>query len=515
MNRKKVSVKLGVRALLLVAIALVLGGGAVQAQGVHFRIRIAPGAVPENEVLSGRLLIFMTAKPVKPDFIEPDYTDPNAVWISGQEVTNFTSDELLTVDADANAFPNGFSLARTGKYTVMALLDRDHSYTYNGMGPGDIVSPLVQSIMPATTTELTLSKSIPPPAAVDYPPNVKLIEFTSPLLSAFWGRPVVMRAGVVLPPDYDKSKVQRFPTVYSVHGYGGDHLRYLAGAGDMMTEMKDGKRPQMIYVWLNAHCSLGHHVFADSANDGPWGTALVKELIPYLEKQFRMDARPSGRFLTGHSSGGWSSLWIMVSHPDFFGGTWSSSPDPVDFRSFSSIDVTPPSSAKDAYRDATGQPYSLVRMDGKEVMSFEQYARQETVLGYYGGQLASFDAVFSPRGDDGQPMKLFDRETGRLDPVVQQAWERYDISRILRDNWKTLGPKLKGKLHIVVGTLDTFHLDGAVHLLDAELKQLGSDATVEFFEGKTHFDMYTDGLGLRIAQEMYAVARPRLPRRRR
>jgi hypothetical protein len=112
-------------------------------------------------------------------------------------------------------------------------------------------------------------------------------------------------------------------------------------------------------------------------------------------------------------------------------------------------------------------------------------------------------------------MKLSDPETVRLDPVVQAAGERYDISRILRDNWKTLGPKLKGKLHIFVGTLDTFHLDGAVHLLDAELKTLGSDATIEYFEGRTHFNMYDDGLGLRIAQEMYAFARPRVPRGRR
>jgi hypothetical protein len=155
-------------------------------------------------------------------------------------------------------------------------------------------------------------------------------------------------------------------------------------------------------------------------------------------------------------------------------------------------------------------------MDGKEVMSLEQYTRQETVLGYYGGQLASFDAVFSPRGDDGQPMKLFDRATGRIDPVVQQAWERFDISRLLRENWKTLGPKLRGKLHIFVGTQDTFHLDGAVHLLDAELKTLGSDATIEYFEGKTHFDLYDGDLGLRLAREMYAVARPATsPRRRR
>jgi len=135
-------------------------------------------------------------------------------------------------------------------------------------------------------------------------------------------------------------------------------------------------------------------------------------------------------------------------------------------------------------------------------------AMQERVLGYYGGQFASFNAVFSPKGQDGQPMSLFDVDTGRVDPAVAKAWQKYNISLVLRNNWKTLGPKLKGKIHILVGTADTFHLDEAVRLLDAELKKLGSDAKIEYVENKTHFDMYQDGLANRIAKEMYAVARP-------
>ena len=117
----------------------------------------------------------------------------------------------------------------------------------------------------------------------------------------------------------------------------------------------------------------------------------------------------------------------------------------------------------------------------------------ERALGYYGGQMASFEAVFSQRGPDGQPRPLFDRETGRIDPSVQKAWERYDISAILRQKWLQLGPKLQGKLHIIVGTADTFHLEGAVYLLRDTLSALGSDAAVEFIEGRDHFDLYKDG----------------------
>lgn len=493
--------------LSLIAAVLFLCSAASAVGTVRFKIRIDASVLQSNKSFSGRLLIFMTSNPKQVETIAPDSMNPNAVYISGTEITNLEAGKSIEIDADEQAFPQKFSAAPKGEYQVMALLDRNHSYTYSGAGEGDVYSSVVKVKMPDDETELTLSKIVPG-RKLDIPENVKVLEFESPMLSAFWGRPVKMYATVILPPGYEKSKNQKYPTSYSIHGYGGQSLNSVRSAPETTEAMKSGARPEMIYVHLNAQCSLGHHVFADSANNGPWGTALVKEFIPYLEKQFRMDARPSGRFLTGHSSGGWSTLWVMINHPDFFGGTWSTSPDPVDFRNFTGPDLTldPP---QNAFVNTSGSDYNLVRFDGKEVMSLKQYAQQERVLGYFGGQMASFEAVFSPKGADGQPMQLFDRETGRIDPFVQKAWEKYDISKFLRANWKTLAPKLKGKIHILVGTADTFHLDESVRLLDAELKKLGSDAKIEYREGKSHFDMYQDGLGNRIAWEMYRIARPK------
>jgi hypothetical protein len=134
--------------------------------------------------------------------------------------------------------------------------------------------------------------------------------------------------------------------------------------------------------------------------------------------------------------------------------------------------------------------------------------RYAHVIGEYGGQVESFEAVFSPRGEDGRPMQIFDRDTGLVDPKVQKAWERYDISRLLVTNWKSLGPKVRGKLHLVVGTVDNFHLEEAVYLLRDTLKNLGSDASFEIVEGRDHMDLYQSDLGDRIVQAMYKVARP-------
>jgi len=470
----------------------------------RFKVSIDPSLALKQPV-SGRLLIFMRKSDKPLESIEPDLFDPNAVWIAGTEVVIGGSFEI---DADKVAFPTPFSSAPPGEYQVMAVLDRNHSYTYFGYtDAGDLLSAVQRVTMPAGETSLTLSRIVPEKDRGSHP-NAKSVEFESPRLSAFWGRPIKMQAAIMLPASYFTSGKKTYPTAYIIHGYGGGQTppNIPQAAETALKQMKDGNLPEMIYVFLNAHNSLGHHVFADSVNNGPWGTALVDEFIPYLEKQFRMDARPSSRYLTGHSSGGWATLWVMVTHPDFFGGTWSTSPDPVNFHNFTGPDIYAPGA--NAYHDGSGKEYGLVRVGGRDVATLRQFARQESVLGEYGGQCASFNAVFSPKGDDGRPMKLFDVETGAIDPFVANEWARYDISRILRDNWKTLGPKLKGKIHIVVGTADTFHLDEPTRLLDAELKELGSDAKFEYLEGRTHFDLYQGGLRNRMFREMYAVARP-------
>ncbi|HSS99782.1 MAG TPA: alpha/beta hydrolase-fold protein [Terriglobales bacterium] len=252
----------------------------------------------------------------------------------------------------------------------------------------------------------------------------------------------------------------------------------------------------------------GTHEFADSVNNGLWGQALTEELIPDLEKKYRMDAKPSGRFLTGHSSGGWAALWIQVSHPEFFGGTWPTAPDTVDFHNFAGSDLTkrPP---QNFYRKDDGTPRMFIRMGGSDTQSLEDLERQENVLGEYGGQLASFNWVFSPRGKDGRPMRMFDLYTGEIDPDVAQYWEdHYDVANLLRKNWKKIGPQISGKIHLTVGTADTFHLDEPVRLLEQIIKDLGGQASFTYAEGRSHFDLYEGGLTERIAKEMYAVARP-------
>jgi pimeloyl-ACP methyl ester carboxylesterase len=381
-----------------------------------------------------------------------------------------------------------------------------------------------------TPAMLPLDRTIPDQALWDFSDTPKEVQqsiadarphlheelFQSPALSAFWGRPIMIKAWVLTPPGYGADGKATYPTVYETGGFGSTHKRDIAMAGRIWALEADKSIPPMIWVFLD-HSSLGTGTteFADSLNNGPWGHALTTELIPSLEKQYRMDAKPSGRFLTGHSSGGWATLWLQVRYPKLFGGTWSTSPDPSDFHDFTGADLTAPNA--NFYRDSAGKPRPLIRDHDKLIATIPDFARLEAVLGRNGGQFRSFEWVFSPRGPDGTPMEMYDRTTGAVNPAVVSYWrDHYDIAHMIETRWPELRPDLDGKVHLIVGTADTFYLDGAAHRLDAAMKKAGAHAQFTYIPNKTHFDLYErDGdkraLTKDIAKAMYATARPEPP----
>lgn len=503
------------------------------------RVRLDTSA---KQPVSGRLLVFAmpaaaakaAAKDGKIEKVDNNPFDPSQVSVAAMDVPRLAPGQTLAMDVETLAFPNAFSKLMPGEYAVQAVLDVNGDYNYGGRGPGDWVSDVAMvKLGGGAIAPLSLARALPGSSEptwdlpADAPQEVKddaaaarahaePLDFQSPALTAFWGRPVHLRGWVLLPPGYAENTAQTYPTVYFTHGFTGKLAHLIAEAGSVDKRMRDGRMPPMIWVFLDESSASGTHEFADSVNNGPWGTALTAELIPDLEKRYRMDAKPSGRFLTGHSSGGWATLWLQVRYPQIFGGTWSTSPDPSDFTDFTGADLY----AKDAnvYRKPDGSAMPLVRDKGEVKASFEQFAKLERVLGPYGGQMASFEWVFSPRGADGRPMPLFDRNTGNVDPQVAAYWrDHYDIAHRLRTQWPALKADLDGKIHVVVGDADTFYLDGAARKLKATLEALGAKADVRFMPGRTHFDLYKEGddrraLSSKIAWEMYAVARPGAPK---
>jgi len=510
------------RCILTFSIAIVAASQTAPPRRVFFRVKAGSSI---SSPVGGRLLIFVK-KGLGDQKVDAAEFHPEDTWVAAREVEDLEPGKSIEIDAGEIAFPKPFSELPAGDYEAQAVLDVDHSYNYGGRVPGDWISgvtalahwtpgegsePVFEldrhpQLDPDRATRLEKARSEAKPDIA------RLEEISIPLLTRFWGHPVQIKSWVILPPGYTTATHARFPTVYWTHGFGGK-LDYSLGQGlDIRKRMDEKKIPPMIWVMLDESIPQGTHEFADSVNNGPWGSALTTEFIPYLERKYRMDARTSGRFLNGHSSGGWATLQLQINYPQVFGGTWSTSPDPSDFHNFTGVDLYAPHA--NVYRKPDGSPVPIIRDKGRVMATFEQLAKLEAVLGPYGGQVSSFDWVFSPKSASGAPQPMFNRETGAVNPQVVAYWhDHYDLAHLVEEKWSTQKRLLRGRIHLFVGTADTFYLDGSARKFEAVLKGMDADAHFTYLPDRTHFDVYAVGadreaLFDRIAAEMYTVARP-------
>ncbi len=465
-----------------------------QARPLEFHITFAPSV--SDKPFTGRVFVMLSKREITGLMRGASWFQPEPFF--AKDVKNWKPGEPLVLGADTLAFPAPIAKLPAGVYSVQAVMDFDRGSIHFTTAEGNGYGKAIRKELNGTTTgpvALQIDQVYKEQRVFRESNRVKLVDIESKLLTAFHGRPMRMRAGVVLPKSFAENPKRRFPVVYEIPGFGGDHFGAMSQRAS--TNLAG---VEVIWVVLDPSCRLGHHVFADSANNGPCGKALVEELIPAIEKEYRGLGTPAGRAVTGHSSGGWSSLWLQVTYPDVFGGVWSTAPDPIDFRDFQRINIY--HKGENMFKDAAGKDRPLARnSSGQPTIMYKPFSDMEVVMGH-GGQLGSFEAVFSERGADGKPKQLWDRQTGAIDPEVAKSWERYDIHLVLERNWKTLGPKLAGKLHVYMGDQDTFYLEGATMLVKEALKQLGSDAVVELFPGKNHGSLMDRNLRERIAREM-------------
>jgi hypothetical protein len=480
------------------ALLLDTGFGSVAVAETKHQVKVTLADGVAKTPITGRLYVFFSQRDRGEPKNGPNWFSPEPFYAA--EVKDVAPGGSAVIDDSADGFPEEISKLKPGKYRVQALLDHDVYYPAPASGVGNFYSAVreVEIKDSAATIELTLDKVVEdrPLPVKDW---IKPIAYKSKLLSEHFKRDFEDRAVVVLPQSYFDHPERRFPVVYEVSGFGGSLSGMVRGFMNAAPKAEEGQL-DYIRVMLTGECKWGHHVYADSAINGPRGRVLTEELIPLIDREFRTVANEKARFVTGHSSGGWSSLWLQVTYPEVFGGVWSTAPDPVDFRDYQQSDLyaNPPTSI---YYFDNGEKKPLARRGTNPVIWYPDFAKMDDVLGK-GGQLRSFEAVFSPLDEKGLPKKMWDRKTGKVDPVTADAWKAYDINLVVKNNWAKLGSKLAGKVHISMGELDTFYLNGATALIKKTFEDLKSDAQVEMVPGADHGSLMTPALRARQKREM-------------
>jgi hypothetical protein len=485
------------------------------------RFKLSFPASTHAEAITGRVFVVISNKENPEPRLQAGFWG-DAPPLFGADVVQLKPGEAAVIDGTALGYPLA-SLADipAGDYYVQALinvytqchrsdghtlwvhLDRWEGQQFN-RSPGNLYSEVEKAHLdPATGYEvnLSLTKVIPP---VEIPQDtewLKHIKIQSDLLTKFWGQPIYLGATVLLPKGYDSHPTVSYPVLYQ-QGHFSLRAPVRFSTQDEPVPERARKRlseynletgyqfyqawnsadfPRLLIVTFQHPTPFFDDSYAvNSANNGPYGDAIMTELIPYLETHFRIVRKPYARLLSGGSTGGWESLALQLYHPDFFGGTWTLYPDPVSFEHYQLVNIYKDDNAFfEPGRTWLPALRPLMRTpEGQVEVTMSEMSRLEATLGSHGRsgqQLEIWEAAYGPVGEDGYPQPLWDKLTGKIDHSVAEYMREhgYDLTAYLEQNWsrgRKIGPQLVGKIHLQVGDMDSFYLNLAVYDLQEFLR---------------------------------------------
>jgi hypothetical protein len=486
-----------------------------------------------DQALDGRLLVMLSsAEEGEPRFQISDGPDTQLAF--GMNVEGWAPGSTLTFTPDTPGYPlANLADIPAGDYRVQVLLhkyetfnrsdghtvklpmDRGEGQQWN-RAPGNLLNtPVKLSIAAGKTYQLAFDQAIAeitPPEDTEW---IKHIKIRSELLSEFWGRDMYLGAHVLLPKGWAEHPEVKYPLAIMHGHFPADFGGWRTTPPDTTTPCVYSERfqldcynhivekeeyafyqswngddfPRVLAIEIQHATPYYDDSYAvNSENLGPYGDAITKELIPYIEEQFRGIGEGWARFLYGGSTGGWEALAAQVLYPDDYGTCYASCPDPIDFRAFCLTNIYKDKNAYflesaykktevPAHRDYLGNVQSTLR----------EMNQLELVLGTHsrsGQQFDIWEAVYSPVGEDGYPQRIWDKVTGEINPKVAEHWkENYDLAYIMKRDWATLGPKLTGKIHLYCGDMDNYYLNNAVYLAEEILEE----TTAPYYDGEVDY----------------------------
>ena len=551
------------RVVLGSAVALMLAGGgalSTRAQSAGpLRFAISFPAARSAQPLDGRVLLFISddgkaeprtqtdqyrANSTKPIFgVDVDGLKPGADVVIDDTIAGWPARSLRDIppgDYVVQALINRYeTFHRADGHTIKMPMDEGEGQHWESK-PGNFYSkPVKMHVDAAAGGEIRISmdQEIPPIAPPKDTAQVKYLRVQNDRLTKFWGRPMFLGAIVLLPQGWDSHPNARYPVLVH-HGHfpkdaASDGWRETPPDASARDTVRDNqvaayqfykdwngpKFPRMIHVLVQHPTPYFDDSYAvNSANNGPYGDAITLDLIPMIEQQFRGIGAGWARVLTGGSTGGWEAFGVQVKYPDAYNGAWALCPDPIDFRSYRSVNIYDEHNAyyyednpfkrtpKPGYRDTRDHLFS----------TFEDRNLVELALGTHGrsaGQHDAWASVFGPVGADGYYKPLYDKATGAIDPDVATYWrDNYDLRYILQRDWAAIGPKLRGKIHITSGTMDNGYLNNAVYQMEEFLGHAVPSPEYEITYGERREHCFTgdtdhpNNVGSRTVHQRYMPA---------
>ena len=520
------------RTPLAIAATLVLllpiGADAQTASSLAFRVSFA--ASVRAQPVDGRVFVIVATDPDTEPRFQVYVAGGVPVW--GRDVADVDPGDPMTLDASADVVGYPFSsLAElpAGDYTVQAFLNVYTTFTrsdgsvvqlhqpcgdggYFFDSPGNLVStptqvhlsPMSGTIDLALDTVIAPSDPVPDGGTCQQgnprdSTHVRHVKIQSDRLTDFWGTPVFIGANVLLPAGYDSAgnTDPSYPTIYlQGHFPFGNPFGFKEnGKNRFSAWWLSGDAPRVVVVELRHETPFFDDSYAvNSANLGPYGDAIVRELVPALQDRFRIVPETWARTLTGGSTGGWEALAQQIFYPGFYGGSWSLCPDSLSFSSHQLVNVYEDQNAYFNRYPWERVPRPSARtVPGDTLWTMEQENHFELALGTRGrsqlGQWDIWQAVFGPQGTDGYPAPIWDKQTGEIDHAVAEQWRSMDLSLYVRRHWPSIGSKLAGELRVFVGDDDTFFLNNGVSAFQNVVEGLRgprADAVFEFGADEPH-----------------------------
>ena len=197
---------------------------------------------------------------------------------------------------------------------------------FSSCAPAVRTTALVPTQVPDTPTVAPVAST----ATAQPFQSLNMIKIEAPSLAKnLVGEPAERTIYVYLPPSYASSE-KRYPVVYYLPGYGDSSIIGFRLPDDMDSLIESGGVQEMIIVVASGASKMGGSFYVNSPVTGNWEDHIVRDLVGYVDANFRTLPQAESRGITGHSMGGFGALNIAMHHPDVFAAVYSMSPGLFD-----------------------------------------------------------------------------------------------------------------------------------------------------------------------------------------